>query len=510
MLRLIATLATIASRAAVVEAVAPGVPAKRVVMKFGGSSVRDADRIIEVCNLVKEQKEVHGIAPCLVCSAMGKTTNGLLTAADRAIAEGVVDLEAVRALHSSTMATLNLAGCAAEIPALLDKCERTLEGVALLGELSPRTRDLIVSYGDRLSGRMVAAQLESIGVPSVQLEAWDVGVVTTEEFGEATPLEEAWERIPGALTPHVDAGLVPVVTGFIGKDAEGRITTLGRGGSDLTASLLGAAAGFDEVQVWKDVDGILTSDPRVCADALVVPSITFDEAAELAYFGAQVLHPLAMQPCRRAGVPFRVKNSYNPSSVGTLITAADAEAEGGGRANIVSAITSKNGVQLVDIQSTRMLGQYGFLAKVFDAFAKWKISIDVIASSEVSVSLTLNKNQLLERRSISAIEEAPVIERSEALVGLMADLEQVAQVSVTGGHAIITLIANVRRSSTVVSVVCAAMARLGIEVEMISQGASKLNISIVVAEDRAKEAVQELHRCFFEEKCDLGQEPAAA
>ena len=358
--------------------------AKRVVLKFGGSSVRDAERISEVCSLVVSLMETQNYRPCLVCSAMGKTTNGLIAAADNAINNGEVDLSDVRQLHLDSMEALDVASTkyGEEILTLLDQCERTLEGVALLGELSPRTRDLVVSYGERLSGRMVAATLDKRlqassllaerGASAAQFEAWDVGVKTTSDFGEATILDESWSLTQEMLPGVIDSGVVPIVTGFIGKDVDGRITTLGRGGSDLTASFLGAASGFDEVQVWKDVDGILTADPRLCPGALPVPRVSFDEAAELAYFGAQVLHPLAMQPCIRAGVPFRVKNSYNPDAEGTLITKTGGDAEA---RSLVSAITSKSNVQLVDIVSTRMLGQYGFLARVFEAFDKWEVTI---------------------------------------------------------------------------------------------------------------------------------------
>lgn len=193
-------------------------PPMRVVMKFGGSSVRDAERIAEVASLVRAQMVEHSVQPCLVCSAMGKTTNGLLAAADRAIDEGTVDLSTVRALHVDTLDALSISGTeASEVVELLDKCERTLEGVALLGELSPRTRDLVVSYGERLSGRVVAAALRRQGVRAKQLEAWDVGVVTTDEFGEATPLDQSWEGIAASLLPVMEEGTVPVVTGFIGK-----------------------------------------------------------------------------------------------------------------------------------------------------------------------------------------------------------------------------------------------------------------------------------------------------
>ena len=340
-------------------------PSPRVIMKFGGSSVRDAERIQEVCKLVVNQMEESGVRPHLVCSAMGKTTNNLLAATERAIDEQVVDLSAVRDLHAETAVTLGLVDSTeyADVLRLLDECERTLEGVSLLGELSARTRDRVVSYGERCSGRMVAACLNGLGVPSQQIESWDLGLTTCSTFGDASVLDACWPDIKKNVAAiPAEPWTVGVITGFIGKDASGLITTLGRGGSDLTASLVGAAAEFDEVQVWKDVDGILSADPRVCANALPVPRVSYDEAAELAYFGAQVLHPVAMQPAVRTGMPVRVKNSYNPSAEGTLIT-ADWTQKG-----LVSAITSKSNICVIDITSTRMLGSYGFLAKVLDSF----------------------------------------------------------------------------------------------------------------------------------------------
>lgn len=460
---------------------------KRVIMKFGGSSVRDAERVREVCLLVNSRMEALKITPHLVCSAMGKTTNNLIAAGNRALGEGVVDLSVVQALHHDTARELQIEGTKsyAEVCELLAECEKLLEGVAMLGELSPRTLDKLVSFGERMSGRMVAAQLGKLGLTARQYESWELGITTTSEFGDASVLEEAWPIIRERVRA-IPEGTVGVITGFIGKDREGRITTLGRGGSDLTASLLGAAAGFDEVQVWKDVDGILTADPRGCPAAKPVPFVTFEEAAELAYFGAQVLHPVAMQPAMRVDIPVRVMNSYNPAAKGTLIT-RHKEVQ-----PLVSAITSKSGVQMVDITSTRMLGQYGFLAQVFKTFEAHKLSVDVIASSEVSVSLTLNKKM-----------ELPKLERgddktSHELNPIVRDLSQCADVTVTSGHSIVTLIADVKRSSSVMAVVFSVMARLGIQVEMISQGASKVNISLVVPEAREKEVVSALHRCFFE------------
>ena len=283
-------------------------------------------------------------------------------------------------------------------------------------------------------------------------------------------VDECWPTIKKGLD-KMPNGQVAVITGFIGKDDEGRITTLGRGGSDLTASLLGAAAGYDEVQVWKDVDGILTADPRVCPEAKPVPEVSFDEAAELAYFGAQVLHPVAMQPAMKTGTNVRVKNSYNRKAPGTLISATQRP-----DAPLVSAITSKAGVVLVDITSTRMLGAYGFLARVFNCFDKNKLSIDVIASSEVSVSLTLNKRLEVKRKERDAgglvqdpAKQARDPSGSTVLDAVVEELSEVASVELTSGHAIITLIANVGKSSQVLSSVFGVMAALGIPVTMLSQ-----------------------------------------
>ena len=472
-------------------------PPERIIMKFGGSSVRDAERITEVCKLVQLQID-DGMKPYLVCSAMGGVTNKLLEAADQAIMEREADVKWVRDLHIETAATLGVKDhpLVVECMELLDECERTLQGVALLGELSARTRDRVVAYGERCSGRMVAATLQKFGTSATQIESWDLGVKTDSAFGDASVLDECWPMIKDKVEAIPD-GTVGVITGFIGKDADGAITTLGRGGSDLTASLIGAAAQLDEVQVWKDVDGILSADPRVCPKAEPVPRVSFLEAAELAYFGAKVLHPVAMQPAIRANIPVRVKNSYNPRAEGTLIT-ADFTNKG-----LVSAITAKSNIAVVDISSTRMLGAYGFLSKVFDSFKNRKLSVDVVATSEVSVSLTLNKNIdiLTKAQQTPSNEEWALGVEDEALRGVIEDLSDVATIGVKGGRSIVTLIANVKESSSVLTTVFEVLSALGVQVEMISQGASKVNISLVIPGDREKEVIQALHACFFEGEC---------
>ena len=449
----------------------------RTVMKFGGSSLATAERVTYVAKLIKKHVD-QGYRPVIVCSAMGKTTNGLLSAGDFAL-KGEVNAEAIRALHIATAEDLGLPQSTKDtINTMVAELERLLEGIRCIGELTPRTKDYLVSFGERMSVRLVAATLNKMGVPAQAFDSWTLGMKTTSEFGNADVKEETYENMK-QLMNKIDGDLVPVVTGFIGQDDNGRITTLGRGGSDLTATVIGAAAGVDEIQVWKDVDGIMTTDPRLVKAALPVDQVTYEEAAELAYFGAEVLHPIAMQPAIRSQIPVRVKNSYNPAAVGTAITQERDKAH-----TLVTAITSKSNVQLIDIVSTRMLGQYGFLSEVFNVFRECEVSVDVIASSEVSLSLTLDKKQ-----------------REKYDTGKLLDkLNKFADTTVFEDRAIVTLISNLDRSSEVMAIAFRVMEKLGIVVEMFSQGASKVNISFVIQMSDREKVIKALHACFFEGK----------
>jgi len=446
--------------------------------KFGGSSLANAERIDHVAKLIQSQIE-EGYRPrAVVCSAMGKTTNNLLSAGEFAL-EGRVCVDAIRTLHQSTMDEFGYPeSTMKEVNDLLDECQGMLMGVKMIQELSPKSLDQLVSYGERCSVRIMAARLNQLGVPAQAYDAWDVGLLTDSNFGDAkllnsheTAVQRAFERI--------DPNVVAVVTGFIGKDPNGKITTLGRGGSDLTATALGASLGLDEIQVWKDVDGILSTDPRVVSHAVPLDQVSFEEASELAYFGAQVLHPIAMQPAMKYNVPVRVKNSYNPSAVGTIIRREKSDS---GR--LVTAITYKKGITLLDLHSTQMLGAYGFLARVFSEFEKHKLSVDVLASSEVSVSLTLDKKQ-------------PVSE----ITMLMDDLKDCSTITRQDNMSILTLIADVDRSSEVLATVFRVFATQNIKVEMMSQGASKVNISFILKSDSLEAAITQLHSCFFDDVC---------
>lgn len=439
-----------------------------IVMKFGGSSVANAERIKHVASIIKAYKEQR---PVVVLSAMGDTTDHLLEAADLAVS-GKVDVAGVAKLHEDTAAELGIN--IETIRALLDELKQLLTGISMLKEISKRSRDYLVSFGERMSVRMMAAYLKSEGIDAKFYDAWDVGFVSDSNYMSAELLDEVWENIPQHLTAYKEGkdSAIPIVTGFIAKDKNGIITTLGRGGSDLTATMIGAAMKADEVQTWKDVDGILTTDPRVVKGAKPVPEVTYEEAQELAMFGSQVLHPRSMLPVRKSGTPVRVKNSYNISSPGTLIVENHA-----GKVPPVCAITSVKHVQIFDIVSTRMLGASGFLAHIFNQFLKWNVSIDVISTSEVSVSCTVNTKK--------------------DLSGLVEDLARVADVKLRPGKAIVTVICDVAHSSAILASGFSALADEGINVQMISQGASKVNISVLVEESEADHTVQILHKAYF-------------
>ncbi|MBR6081179.1 MAG: aspartate kinase [Treponema sp.] len=439
-----------------------------IVMKFGGSSVANAERIRHVATIIQAYKESR---PVVVLSAMGDTTDHLLESAELAV-KGTVDISKIEKLHRETAVALNIE--VPEIDTLLKELRTLLTGISMLRELTKRTRDYLVSFGERMSVRMMSAYLNQQGTDTKFYDAWDIGMVSDSHYMSAELLDDVWRTIPEHLNDYKigKENSIPIVTGFIAKDRNGIITTLGRGGSDLSATMIGAAMGAEEIQTWKDVDGIMTSDPRVVSDARPVPEVTYEEAQELAMFGAQVLHPRSMTPCRKTGTPVRVKNSYNIKSPGTIIVEGHSTER-----PMVTAITSIKNVTLIDIQSSRMLGASGFLAHIFNQFLKWEVSIDVIATSEVSVSLT--------------------VKTKKDLGGLMEDLRRVAEVHAKEDKAIVTVICDVTKSSSILASAFAALASEGINAQMISQGASKVNISMLVENSDADRTVQVLHGALF-------------
>ncbi|KQK12132.1 aspartokinase 1, chloroplastic [Brachypodium distachyon] len=470
-----------------------------VVMKFGGSSVATAERMKEVADLVLSFPEE---TPVVVLSAMGKTTNNLLLAGEKAVSCGapkaseIEELAVIKELHLRTIDELGLDESI--VSGFLDELEQLLKGVAMMKELTLRTRDYLVSFGECMSTRIFAAHLNKLGKKARQYDAFDLGFITTDDFTNADILEATYPAVAKRLHGDwIDDPAIPIVTGFLGKGWKScAVTTLGRGGSDLTATTIGKALGLREIQVWKDVDGVLTCDPNIYANAVPVPYLTFDEAAELAYFGAQVLHPQSMRPAREGGIPVRVKNSYNRHAPGTVITKTRDM-----RKSILTSIVLKSNITMLDIVSTRMLGQYGFLAKVFSIFEDLGISVDSVATSEVSISLTLDPSKLWSRELIQ-----------QELDNVVEELEKIAVVHLLQHRSIISLIGNVQRSSLILEKAFNVLRRNGVNVQMISQGASKVNISLVVHDSEAKQCVQALHSAFFEngflsevEEADLAQ-----
>ncbi|MDR2109759.1 MAG: aspartate kinase [Spirochaetaceae bacterium] len=443
-----------------------------IVMKVGGSSVADAERFRHVGGIVRDQLNR---TPVLVLSAMGDTTDHLLDAAEGALRSGAVSIKKIEDLHIKTIRDLKLEpSILDEIKPLLEELQKLLTGISLIKELTGRTKDYLVSFGERLSVRIAAAYFRSLRVKALALDAWDAGILSDANFTAADLLPECWDRIPGIIAPLAAGGTIPVITGFIAKDEKGNITTLGRGGSDLSAAIIAAACRAEEVQIWKDVDGILTADPRLVETARPVEEIPDEEAVELAYSGAPGLHPRAMRPCMKTGTPVLGHHSYNPQARGTRIAASREK-----KAGPVRAITSRKNITLVDIVSTRMVGQYGFLAEVFSCIAKYGISVDMVATSEVSVSLTLD-----------AVHD---------LGGLKKDLARIASVEIKTGKAIVTIVGDVRRSSEILSRAFGVCVALGVPVQMVSQVASKVNISFIVNDIQAAEVVTALHITFFED-----------
>ena len=435
-----------------------------IIMKFGGSSLANAERIRQVGKIIEMHRSEN---PILVLSAIGKTTDDLIEAGQAAIS-GLVDSRKITERHFAILSELMLSDTGVE--ELLDELSNLLKGISVVRELTPRTMDHLLSFGERLSTRLFCAYLCQQGIIAEAIDGWTAGLVTTSTFNHAELLPESYDNISIAFQ-HFKKG-IPVITGFIAKDLNGAITTLGRGGSDLTAAVIGAALGVKEIQVWKDVHGILSTDPRVLETAFPVPSISFEEAAELAYFGAKVLHPMSILPAMKKGIPVRVKNSYDSAHPGTLIVSNIAHNNG-----LVTAITYKPSQAMVHICSTRMLGQSGFLAKVFQVFADLRISVDVIATSEVSISLTL--------------------ENQKGLVELEKRLGEIATIRTQQCKTIISLIGSTRYSSQILERSLQTLSQEGIVVQMISHGASNVNTSLVVNDSEAKKSIHLLHEQFF-------------
>jgi aspartate kinase len=449
-----------------------------IVMKFGGSSVESASAIERVSGIVRGRLERR---PVVVVSAMGKTTNKLLAIARTAVQgrkkEAIQLIHELRDFHSRESRQVVSLAERAELELILDEHFQELtelvKGLSVLGEATPRSIDAISSYGERLSSQILMRALRHFGLDAVHLDSRNF-VVTDNRFTQAAPLYGlTYPKLAEAIPPLLEQGKVVVMGGFIGATEEGVTTTLGRGGSDFSASIIGAGIGAEEIQIWTDVDGMLTCDPAILPGGRRVKVISFSEAAELAYFGAKVLHPSTLTPAMNMNIPVYILNSRKPECEGTkIIPQAPATR------NLAKSIACKKNLTVVDVASTRMLMAHGFLHKIFEIFDRYETSVDMVTTSEVSVSLT-----------IDSTERLPEISR---------ELSRFAEVSHENHQAIICVVGdNIRYTPGVAARIFKAVEH--INVRMISQGASLRNVSFVVAESDLKPAVEALHNAFFSE-----------
>jgi aspartate kinase len=447
-----------------------------IVMKFGGTSVEDAKAIERAAAIVKGRLAQK---PVVVVSAMAKVTDQLLAMA-RASGSGDAKTalklsRTLRERHYNTagelLGTALFTQFHTDLGVDFEALDELLRGIAAVGELTPRTTDHVAAFGERLSSKIVAAALSSDGIPSTLVDSREC-IVTDNAHTRATPLfEETNERLQKKVGPLLAAGRVPVMGGFIGSTKAGITTTIGRGGSDFSAAIVGAGLGAERIEIWTDVDGMMTTDPNLCPEARRIKVISFDEAAELAYFGAKVLHPATVLPAVQKNIPVYVLNSRNPECAGTCITARAPRCR-----NTFKALAVKKRITIVDVAAPRRLLVHGFLKSIFEAFDRHQVSVDVVSTSEVSVSLTTDSN--------------------ESIPALAADLAKLADVKYEGRKAIVCLVGeNLRETPGIAARVFGELA--DVKIRMISQGASEINLTFVIEEDAVPEVVRRLHKTFF-------------
>jgi len=457
-----------------------------VVMKFGGTSVTDRPAIERLIAIVRAQRQADAQeeggdarGPIVIVSALSKVTDRLLGIAAEAGAgdiEGALNnLRDLRARHITVSDVVTDGALRQPVLAFLnhefDQLERIVQALGVLREVSPRWLDTLAATGEILSSRIVAAALSSHGIEGSWVDA-RLAVVTDGDHTQAAPLfPETTAALMQQVDPQLAAGRVPVLGGFVGATREGVTTTLGRGGSDYSAAIVGACLGAGEIQIWTDVDGMLTADPRIVAQPQVVPHLSFAEASELAYFGAKVLHPATIQPAVARDIPVRILNSQRAEARGTLITS---QRPPSGRP--LTAIASKKAVTVVDITSSRMLMAHGFLRRLFEVFEKFRTSVDVVTTSEVSVSVTVD-----DRRRLPAIIEA---------------LSEFAEVRCEHDMAIVCAVGEGLQNEP--SLAGEVLLGVGeVPLRMVSQAASRRNVTFVIREADLPGALSQLHDRFF-------------
>lgn len=437
-----------------------------LVMKFGGSSVANAEQIEKVRAIVAGRRARN---PVVVSSAHKGITNALIAAAHEA-ARGSLAPEVV--IEKQAAIVESLGGSPELLAPFYRDIRDLLRGISLVAEVSPRSLDYISSFGERMSVRAIADYFTRNGLPARAFDVWDLGFITDDEHGSARPLPGFEARVHDAFATLARGDFVPVITGFVGKNRAGVVTTVGRNGSDLTATLLASALQADEVEIWTDTDGVMTADPSVVDEVQNIPRMRFDEAAELAYFGSQVLHPSTLLPAMSSGIPVRVLNTNRPDHPGTVIS-EDAPSD-----RNVTSIAYKEGQCALSITSTAMFGVAGYLGSIFSILAKHGVVVDLISTSEISVSVTSN-------------DEAKIN-------AALPELKELGQCSLDRNRAILAVVGQQLAGKAGLGAQCLeAIASAGVSVEMISYGMNSINFTMLIADEDIPRAVPVLHRVLF-------------
>jgi aspartate kinase len=463
---------------------------KKVVMKFGGTSVASGENIRQVANLIANYVG-KGYYVIVVVSALEGVTDKLIEAAEQAKKgnrDYIPEFKQIILKEHLTVArkAIENKGIREEMEQILktiiDELEKVLTGIIYVGELTPKSKDYVLSFGERLSTAIVGAALQDLELKAQHYTGGEAGIVTDSNFGEATPLMNVTKhQVKETIEPLLERGIVPVVTGYIAATQDGVTTTLGRGGSDYTATIIGASLAADEVWIWTDVDGLMTADPKIVPSAKMWPELSFQEATEMTIFGAKAMHPRALEPAIEDKIPVRIRNVFNPENPGTLIVKEQKIKLG----DAVKAITLVKDVALVNVGGAGMVGTPGTAAKVFDVLGRDNINILMISQSvsEANISFVIQRSLL--ERAVSTLEIALL---GRGVIHEVASEDDVCVVAVVG--------AGMKGTPGVALRIFKAIASKGINVRMIAQGSSELNISFVVKETDGEAAVQAIHEEF--------------
>ncbi|MFT3746423.1 MAG: lysine-sensitive aspartokinase 3 [Pyrinomonadaceae bacterium] len=444
-------------------------------MKFGGTSVGDVAAFERVFHIVSTQLDRH---PVVVVSAMTKVTDALLAAFELAkkgdVEAAVGSLQPHFERHVEVTRQFSIPETSpfhGELEYAREELDDLLKRVSRRSLPLSMLKDAVVSYGEQLSSRLLAEVLKTKGINARQVDSRRL-IVTDDEYGAAQPIWEDTEKlIKLEVAPMIAAGEVPIMGGFIAASRGGETTTLGRGGSDYSAALVAAALHANELQIWTDVTGVMTCDPRICSSAVTIPVLSYEEAAELAYFGAKVLHPKTIKPAVDTNIPVRVCNTFEPNEIGTMVLADSGETP-----NKIKSIASKKNITILRITSARMLGSYGFMSALFQVFERYRTVIDVVSTSEVSVALTLDNTDSLEQ--------------------IVTELSRFGEVEVEHGYAVICVVGEGLRASTGLASKVFSTIK-DINIALVSHGASSVNLTFVIKEEFAAAVIKSLHEELF-------------